>query len=278
MNDLIVLQKFPTLESAESLITLLNQNNIPYQIDDTGKRFSLVYNPTGDFIFVKIQKSDLEKAQSILSEIDEDDSVSIGEDHYLYTFSDSDIIDVIANQSEWSKEEIKLANEIALQRKLDLSAETLKNAKKKKLEEEIRTEQKERGKIKNTANWFLIIAVLSVLNTISLTMQLNFRLIFGLGITQVIDGVIYRTTNSFNFYNIITSILISSVFVVFWFFARKEKKWAFVIGTIVYGIDTLLFLMVDDLMSVGFHIFVISGIIAGYLVLLGKKTESVITE
>ena len=47
-----------------------------------------------------------------------------------------------------------------------------------------------------------------------------------------------------------------------------------VITTIVYGIDTLLFLMVDDLMSVGFHIFVISGIIAGYLVLLGNRITS----
>lgn len=274
MDNLIEFQKFPEIEGTKDLVTLLKKNNIPFVIDDKGQRFILVSNPLDNYVIIKISKDDLEKVNQLLVDDENKELKKMPEDHYLYTFSDDEIVDIIANPFEWSKLEIRLANEIAKQRNLVLSAENLNRAKKKKLEEVVREEQKVENSVKQTANWFGAIAIISVINSIVLTMQINIRLIFGLGITQFADGVIYGLTGKFGIFNIIISIVISSIFVLFWFSARKEKKWAFIVGTIIYGLDTIIFLFVKDWLSVGFHIFVIIGIMNGYLSLLQNNRSS----
>jgi hypothetical protein len=273
MTKFIEFQKFPDMQDASELLTLLKNNNIPYQIDDSGQRFSLVSNPLDNFVVVKIQEENIQKTNELLSIKEDKDFEKIEDDHYLYTFSDEDIIDAIANQSEWSNLEIKIANKIAKERNLELTAETLNKAKRKKLKEIVNEEQKSKNKIKNTANWFGAIAIFSVINSILLSMQIDWHMLFGLGITQVADGIIYRLTGEFGIYNIISSISLSLIFVLFWYFARKEQKWAFIVGIIFYSIDALLFLFVKDWLSVGFHIFVIIGILSGYLDLLEFKNK-----
>ncbi|MCF8298261.1 MAG: hypothetical protein K9J13_12010 [Saprospiraceae bacterium] len=66
MQKIVVFQKFPNIEEASDLILLLNNNNIPFEIDDRGQRFSLVSNPMDDLIKIKINETDVEKANLLL--------------------------------------------------------------------------------------------------------------------------------------------------------------------------------------------------------------------
>lgn len=273
MNTFVEYQKFPSAEIAIELISILDENKISYQVDDKGLGYSIISNPFDNFIIVKIQRKNIKKVNELTQKQEQLDYNDINEDHYLYTFSDKDIIDVIANPSEWTKIEIRLANEIAKQRKLELSAENINSAKIKKLKEIVREEQDANNKVKNTANWFGAIAIFSVINTILLIMNIEVQLIFGLGITQVADGVIYSITGELGIYNILTSSLLSIIFVLFWYFARKKQNWAFIVGTAVYTLDTFLFFFVKDWLSLGFHLFVIIGIISGYFDLLESKNK-----
>ncbi len=46
--------------------------------------------------------------------------------------------------------------------------------------------------------------------------------------------------------------------------AKRKKAWAFVIGMILYGLDGLIFLPVQDYLSFGFHLFALFFIFKGF--------------
>jgi hypothetical protein len=50
-------------------------------------------------------------------------------------------------------------------------------------------------------------------------------------------------------------VLIAGLFVLFGYLANRGKRWAFIVGAVLYGLDALIFLMVPDFVSIGFHVF-----------------------
>jgi hypothetical protein len=57
--------------------------------------------------------------------------------------------------------------------------------------------------------------------------------------------------------------LLAAVFVLFGVFARKGRKWAFLIGMTLYSLDTLIFLVFKDFLSLAFHLFALWGLYGG---------------
>lgn len=132
------------------------------------------------------------------------------------------------------------------------------------------TEQKLRleGQLKNGANWFYWIAVLSIVNAVLLVLNLGWSFIFGLGIVEIIDLSFYFITEEigFNFYNtvgLIINTMISSIFILFGVLANKKVKWAFIAGIVLFALDGILMLVLGDFLSVAFHGFVLFGVFKG---------------
>ncbi|MGB7784578.1 MAG: hypothetical protein WBL27_00625 [Salinimicrobium sp.] len=131
--------------------------------------------------------------------------------------------------------------------------------------------------IKTGANWFYWIGALSLINSLVLLMESEYNFIAGLGITQVFDGVLMEIMGGYNILGLIPSIFFSFIFAGLGYYANKHYKIAFLIGLIFYGFDSLLFLIVGDLLSVGFHAFAFFMIFKGYKALktLEVKNEPV---
>jgi len=126
------------------------------------------------------------------------------------------------------------------------------------IEERMKIESRARS----GANWFFWIAALSVINSIMAMSGNDWGFIVGLGITQFIDAVGAELDAS-----VITFVLSTSAagtFVVFGVLANKRNSWAYVIGMVLYSLDGLLFLAVGDMLSVGFHVFVLFWMFQGY--------------
>jgi hypothetical protein len=51
---------------------------------------------------------------------------------------------------------------------------------------------------------------------------------------------------------------------MFGVFANKLHTWAFLVGMILYALDGLIFLLVGDWLSVGFHVFALFCIFGGF--------------
>jgi hypothetical protein len=114
MDRYIEFQRFPDFDAALGLIDFLNAHDIPFQIDDSAARFDIASTTThlmDNQIIIKINEAYFDKTnllyRSNTYQTDENSSV----DHYLYTFSDNDIIDVIANPEEWTELEVGIAKQ-----------------------------------------------------------------------------------------------------------------------------------------------------------------------
>lgn len=277
MDNYIEFQRYPDLDSASELIDILETNEIEYQIDDTALRYDIAatsMNPLDKQIIVKIKDADLEKATKLFATIKNNVESDTYDDHYLYTFSDNDIIDVIANPDEWTAFEVDLAKKIFKDRELKPTAELIKSTRKTKIEEQTKNAIKKDNTIKGSYTWFLLIGVLSIVNSIDVLFHQRLYFIFGLGITRIVDSIIFYSQNQFIVAGLIINIIVSSIFILLWYYAKKKKNWAFLTGLIFYGVDTLIFIFYKDWLSTGFHAFVFIGIYAGYKMLKQKDEKT----
>jgi hypothetical protein len=118
------------------------------------------------------------------------------------------------------------------------------------------------------ANWFYWITGLSIINSIAILSGAQWAFVVGLGITQIIDAIgmaiAEQAGNAAKFGVFALDVVAAGTFALFGFFAGKGHAWAFITGMVLYGIDGLLFLIVQDWLSIGFHIFVLFAIFSGF--------------
>jgi hypothetical protein len=133
--------------------------------------------------------------------------------------------------------------------------------------------------MRSGANWFFWIAGLSAVNSIVNAFHGEWGFVVGLGGTQLIDGIAAAlieesegaTGTTITAVALVLNLIVASVFVLFGVLANKRFGWAFILGMVIYLLDGLLFLLVQDWLSLGFHAFALFCIYAGYASL--KKLE-----
>ena len=133
--------------------------------------------------------------------------------------------------------------------------------------------------LKSSASWFYWIAGLSVVNTLLTMFNTDRSFIVGLGSTQLIDGISEYLTEGagseaavLRIVAIVLDLLIIGIFVLFGFKSSQGRRWAFVIGMILYALDGLLFFLVTDWFSIAFHLFVLWRLYSG-IQALGKLNK-----
>jgi len=107
--------------------------------------------------------------------------------------------------------------------------------------------------LKGSSSWFVIIAALSLVNSVLFMTGAKLHFIFGLGFTQIVDAVAHNAGGAGVVLDLIINGVIAAVFVLFWNFARKGEKWAWLAGMGLYVLDGLILLLFKDFLSVAFH-------------------------
>ena len=122
------------------------------------------------------------------------------------------------------------------------------------------------------ARWFFWIAGLSLLNSIVFRMEGQVSFLFGLGVTQIVDGInraiidqgLFKNANMVSGLTMVVILLLSGLYVVFGLLTRRKKKWAFFVGTILYVLDGLILVLGKDYISAAFHIYILFSLIRGW--------------
>lgn len=125
--------------------------------------------------------------------------------------------------------------------------------------------QNNNQKILTALNWIRWIAILSVINTIVFSFGNNVSFVIGFGITQVFSGIVASFFGGMwvVILSVLFSLFVAGVFLILEYLGRKQNKWAMLFATLLYALDTLLFLLIGDYLSLGFHIY------AGYFLVVG---------
>jgi len=286
MEDQII-----TLKTYESTVDamvdqeLLRANDIDCFINnDQLVELYPMFKAIDEGLKIVVFEKDFERALNILAEIKEDSNAGnkpvaqnaeeIAENHYLFSFSDTDIIDVVANPTDWTKEEQYIANQIIKHRGLIITPEDIQKARNKKTEQEVSEKISEKKSPNRMYQWFFVIGILSVINTVILAAKSTVHFIFGLGITQIIDTLSFTTFENYKAVVLVFSFLISGIFIALGYFAKANLKWAYLTGLVLYGLDTTIFVYSNDWLSAAFHIFVLIAIIRGYISLYPEKQNT----
>lgn len=278
MDKYVEYSRFPNLSSAQELIKSLESNQIHFELDDTALRFDISakdINPIDNQLIIRIKEADFERVNLLTTNKSMKAEVTSDSDHYLHSFSDNDIIDVIVNQDDWTPNEVELAKKISNQRNLKPTAELIKALRNEKISAQNKHVVSADRNTSAGASWFLWIGILSILNTFDSALNLSVSFIFGLGITQIIQTVMIGLQGLYQGYYIalgfVLSLALSSLFILFWYYAKRGKQWAYLIGIVLYTFDTVIFMVGKDWLSVGFHVFLLFAISSGYNSLIKRK-------
>lgn len=275
MENFIIYQTFANLQEASDLIDLLNANQIPFETDDTTMRFDMSamnINPLENGFVVKIRETDIEKVNELTLSNATPECVA---DHYLYSFSDNDIMEIVTNPEEWTSEEVELAKKILKQRNLQLTAEIVKSFRKGKITAQAEEQAKQEKIISRAPSWFLWIAIFSMLNITFIAFGQNRFFSLGLGVNHAILNVFKGASmvlgNNFMLYGYIATYLFSVLYILIWNKSRKKSQKAYLAGLIMYSIDTLVFVLSKEWYNVVFHLFVLWILFVGYATLLKHR-------
>jgi hypothetical protein len=129
-SDFRDFQTFASAEAAQPLLAMLAQQGILARTAfDNGQ---LAFDPsfannqlTSKFI-VKLHLADFERAGQLLADMNEHAISQADPGHYLFTFSDEELFNLLVKPDEWSSFDVALASQLLRQRGRDISPDTLR--------------------------------------------------------------------------------------------------------------------------------------------------------
>jgi hypothetical protein len=117
--------------------------------------------------------------------------------------------------------------------------------------------------LKSGAGWFIWIAGLSVVNTISVYSGSTWGFAAGLGITQIVDYAAKALGTAGMAVGLFINVMAVGFFVFMYAFARKAHKWAFITGLVFYALDTVLVLAIGMWFGLVIHALGMMGMFRG---------------
>lgn len=127
-------RQFRNIEEAEEISALLNENGVdshviesklhidPYQLDTaSNKQFEVFIKP-----------EDIEKAEQVLLLNAEKLVEEVDPDHYLYSFTDDELRDIIQKPDEWNAFDFALARKLLAEKGLHYDQDGLSQLKKER--------------------------------------------------------------------------------------------------------------------------------------------------
>jgi hypothetical protein len=125
------------------------------------------------------------------------------------------------------------------------------------------------NRFRSGANWFYWIAGLTLLTSVISLMGGGWSFFLSLGITQLIDGFAVYFADSFGeatkVVAIVLDIFITALFIGLGYLSNQRQLWAFLAGIILFGFDSLLSLVIFNVLGLIIHCVVMFLMIRGYI-------------
>jgi hypothetical protein len=135
MSDFITYQKFWSMDEAMELIHLLKENDIEFEVVDNSISVDVTFVPNRDREKeVKLRKEDFAKVDELLEKVAESNLENVDKDHYLFQFSQAELLEIIQKPDEWSKDDFLLAKHILTTQGITITSDQVKELKEQRLE------------------------------------------------------------------------------------------------------------------------------------------------
>ncbi|GAB4408264.1 MAG: hypothetical protein OHK0039_11220 [Bacteroidia bacterium] len=114
----ITLRTFASQADALPLLQLLENNGIAYRLEDQGRQFDpfFAFNEVGARVLVQVRRRERKQAEELLLRIAELYFTGLPKRHFLLSFSDDELRDVLAQPDQWSQEDLVAARYLLRER------------------------------------------------------------------------------------------------------------------------------------------------------------------
>jgi hypothetical protein len=127
---------FSSKEEAAPLLEKLERQDVPFQLVDTSPSLDLTFGGAQGFrdnVVLNIQPEDFEKVDRMMQQEAAEIFKAMGKEHYLYEFSDEELIEVLKHYDQWSKLDFLLAAEVLTSRGIAYTQNDLQDFKNQRL-------------------------------------------------------------------------------------------------------------------------------------------------
>ncbi|TYR32190.1 DUF2007 domain-containing protein [Sphingobacterium phlebotomi] len=134
-NDPFVFRTFSSIEDAKNYQNILAESDIQSNIKDIppGVDMSFLGSTAGHEYELQIHRADEDRANTLIAKYEEAELIASEGDHYLYQFTNKELIEILQKPDEWSKFDYRLANEILLERGEEVDSDMLTAMKNERL-------------------------------------------------------------------------------------------------------------------------------------------------
>jgi hypothetical protein len=146
-REFVTFRRFTEESAAKELMEILKQHDIEYNWSKERDSLDGLY---GDKVFkheyiVRIVNHDFLAAEKILLSKSKEELDRVGSDHYLFSFTNEELIELVSKPDEWSEFDFLLAQRILKQRGVDIKAVDVDQLKKERLTELARPDKSTTG-------------------------------------------------------------------------------------------------------------------------------------
>jgi hypothetical protein len=125
---------------------------------------------------------------------------------------------------------------------------------------------------RKACGWFALIAAFSAVNSVLILAGAQISFVIGLGATQLVDAVLAVARQQaqppvatvITAIGLVVNLGILGVIVAIWQLAKRGSIIAYIVGMVLYLLDTVIFLLVGDWFGAAFHVFFLAMLWGGY--------------
>ncbi len=118
-------------------------------------------------------------------------------------------------------------------------------------------------RVKSGGSWYYWVAALSLVNSVMAFSGGGGGFVIGLSVTQFVEAMLSADGGVMKGVGLALGVLAAGVFALFGVFACKRHVWAFIVGMLLYGLDTILTVLAEQWLGLAFHGWVLFSLFIG---------------
>jgi hypothetical protein len=137
MSEFVTYEKFATIGELKGFVELLQENNIPYELEEDVQLFDASFANISHHRDYRVQllPQDFQRVDELRNKQAEIELSEIDPDYYLFQFTNEELIDLISKQDEWSPFDFQLARKILKNRGREISSGEIHELKEQRIEQ-----------------------------------------------------------------------------------------------------------------------------------------------
>lgn len=134
-HDFLTFKRFPTKALADALTEKLESNGIPFLLEDNSPSFDPSFSGSSlqDQFAVKLRQSDFGLAEKIIEEENKKLVQEVDSSHYLYSFSEEELMDILLRPDEWSNLDYLIAQKLLKEKGKNIDPELLNALRRQRI-------------------------------------------------------------------------------------------------------------------------------------------------